>query len=193
MVWKKIFSVTLLMFFASLAFAQAQVPEGTIFFPDRPSFGANVHTHFNGKDLRALGIRWVRVDFSWAGIEQPERGKFNFTAMDKVVADYLANGMNVIGLLAYHYHCPLYPPPEKGFDAVIRGYAGFARAAAGAIRQADVKVHVAGLSSAWVDYPFIQRSLSLGLLQDRTIDMITFHGYHRPNLMPETRLQNDVD
>ena len=71
-------------------------------------------------------------------------------------------------------------------------YVQVARALAKAIREADPKAHVGALSVAWMDRPFISRCLDLGLLADGTIDILTFHGYHRTNLMPESGLAADV-
>ncbi|MFA5205258.1 MAG: hypothetical protein WC708_12745 [Lentisphaeria bacterium] len=71
-------------------------------------------------------------------------------------------------------------------------YVRIARTLAKAIREADPTAHVGALSVAWMDRPFITRCLELGLLADGTIDILTFHGYHRANLMPESGLAADV-
>jgi hypothetical protein len=218
--------------FSSLVIAgQDRVPEGKIFFPDHSPFGVQVHTHLNGKDLKAIGVKWGRMQFDWSGAEFKERGKYDFTVYDKVVADYLSNGINILGILAYHEGNPLYPQPKDDFDSVVKGYAGFsqacarhykgkvkfwelgnepetcsvggfyakpenytliARAAAKAIREVDTEVKVGALSVAWMDRGFISKSFELGLLKDRTIDAVTFHGYHRANLLPESGLKEDV-
>jgi hypothetical protein len=35
------------------------------------------------------------------------------------------------------------------------------------------------LFTGWMDQPFLSSCLDLGLLKDRTIDVVTFHGYER--------------
>lgn len=209
------------------------VPEGTIRFPNRPSFGINIHTTDNARELKPLGPSWVRLDFSWAGIETQKRGQYDFTGMDRVVEGYTSEGINVLALLAWHSYCDaLYPKPESDadFDTAVEGFAKFAaacaehykgkvaiweicnepecfpvgnvnqpqrytklaRTVAKAIRAVDSSVTVGALSVAWMDRNFIEGCLRLGLLQDGTIDAITFHGYHRTDLLPESGLAEDM-
>jgi Cellulase (glycosyl hydrolase family 5) len=78
----------------------------------------------------------------------------------------------------------IYNQPEK--------YTAAARAIARAIREVDPKAHIAALSTAWMDRIFISQCLKLGLLKDGTIDILSFHGYHRQNIMPESGLAEDV-
>jgi hypothetical protein len=80
------------------------------------------------------------------------------------------------------YH--IFNRPEK--------YTAAAQAIAKAINQVDPKAHVAALSSAWMDKSFIEQCLKLGLLKDGTIDILSFHGYHRQNIMPESGLGKDI-
>jgi beta-galactosidase GanA len=47
------------------------------------------------------GIRWVRVDFSWSGIESP-RGNWNFAHIDKVVEETEKTGLSISALLLYN-------------------------------------------------------------------------------------------
>jgi len=111
----------------------AAPPEGEVFFPGERSFGVQVHTLGNGKDLAALGANWVRLDFSWAGTETGQRGHYDFAAFEEKVEHYRSNGINVLGLLAWHYYCgDLYPNPEsdEDFAVAVEGYASFAQAAA---------------------------------------------------------------
>lgn len=221
---------------AVLAVASAEAPvEGVILFPTEPSFGSNMHTHHNGKDMAAIGVNWARVDFSWNGMESKARGQYNFEyeGMEDVLADYRAHDMRVLGMLAWQDYCgKFYPDPntDEGFAAGVAGFARWAgacadhfkgrvdiweianepeafpvgnvnqpqrytqlaRATARAIRAADPDAHVGALSTAWMDRGFISTCLALGLLDDRTIDVLTFHGYHRANLMPESGLAEDV-
>ena len=71
-------------------------------------------------------------------------------------------------------------------------YTRMARAASAAIKRADPGAKVAALSVAWMDRGFISRSLDAGLLADGNIDVLSYHGYHRRNLMPESGLAEDV-
>jgi len=82
--------------------------------------------------------------------------------------------------------------PMGGYWNKPRIYTRAARKAAAAIKAADPKARVAALSTAWMDRGFITRSLEAGLLDDGTIDILSFHGYHRRNLMPESGLAEDV-
>lgn len=217
----------------SYASAELPVPEGTIRFPGKPCFGLSIHHTDNAKELQALGVSWVRVDLSWAGTEIQKRGQYDFTHFDRVVKEYTSRGMNILGLLTWHYYCDaLYPKPESDadFDVAVEGFAKFAaacaerykgkvaiweicnepevfsvgnvnqpgrytklaRATAKAIRAVDPNVTVAALSVAWMDRDFIERCMKLGLLQDGTIDAVTYHGYHRATLLPESGLADDI-
>ncbi len=71
-------------------------------------------------------------------------------------------------------------------------YTRMARKSAAAIKEADSDAKVAALSVAWMDKSFILKSFQAGLLDDGTIDIITFHGYHRRTIMPESGLAQDV-
>ncbi|RLB88341.1 MAG: hypothetical protein DRH10_07740, partial [Deltaproteobacteria bacterium] len=99
-----------------------------IFFPGEPSFGAQIFGNLNGKEMVAVGAKWARIDIVWSSIEKGEKGKYDFSHLDKQIAHYVDNGMNILGLLGYHYHCPLYSDPKEDMDAAIKGYADFARA-----------------------------------------------------------------
>jgi hypothetical protein len=50
--------------------------------------------------VSAAGLRTLRHEFLWAEIE-PERGRFDFEAHDRVVAAALAVGLDVVPVLAY--------------------------------------------------------------------------------------------
>jgi Cellulase (glycosyl hydrolase family 5) len=78
----------------------------------------------------------------------------------------------------------IYNQPKK--------YTAAAQAIARAIREVDPKAHIAALSTAWMDRTFISQCLKLGLLRDGNIDILSFHGYHRHNIMPESGLAGDV-
>jgi hypothetical protein len=72
--------------------------------PDLPQWlGLNAHVP-GGEILddirRNLGLAWVRVDFDWYRI-QPERGRFEWDATDRVVERSAALGIEVLAALAY--------------------------------------------------------------------------------------------
>jgi hypothetical protein len=71
-------------------------------------------------------------------------------------------------------------------------YARTARTIAASIRVSDPNAHIAALSVAWMDRNYIARALAAGLLQDGSIDTLSYHGYHRRELVPESGLDEDV-
>jgi hypothetical protein len=208
-----------------------KVPEGTVFFPDQPSFGVVAHTNYNGAELKTLGIRWVRNGISWRDVEPKEKKKYDFSGYGKPINHFISHGMNLLTVLSLEGQSELYPKPTENLSAFIEGYAGYARAcahhfkgkvkiwelgnepevftiggvfnhpehytkialtAAKAIREVDPDAHIAALSVGWLDRPFILRCLELGLLKEGTIDVVTFHGYHREGLMAEGKLKEDI-
>jgi len=82
--------------------------------------------------------------------------------------------------------------PMGGYWNDPKTYAAMARQAARAIKRADPQARVAALSVAWMDRDFINTALASGLLDDGTIDVLTYHGYHRRNLTPESGLEEDL-
>jgi len=71
-------------------------------------------------------------------------------------------------------------------------YAQMAKAAASAIKHSDSSAKVAALSIAWMDRGFATKALAAGLLDGGNIDYLSFHGYHRKTLEPESGLVDDV-
>jgi len=56
-----------------------------------------------GRDLASVyrsGARWIRVDVDWSHIEA-QRGAYDWTATDRVVAAATAKHLNILGLIAY--------------------------------------------------------------------------------------------
>jgi hypothetical protein len=72
--------------------------------PNLPSrLGLNVHVPSKAnldQIVVDLGMRWLRVDFDWFRIE-PERGRFRWEELDRVVAGTAARGAQVLATLAY--------------------------------------------------------------------------------------------
>jgi hypothetical protein len=70
-------------------------------FADR--LGLNVHIPSNSilDDVAMnLGMHWIRVDFDWYRIE-PEQGRFQWEATDRIIARSRDLGMEVLATLAY--------------------------------------------------------------------------------------------
>jgi len=82
--------------------------------------------------------------------------------------------------------------PMDGYWNDPKTYAKMARKAAAAIKAADPEAKVAALSVAWMDRGFISRALEGGLLDEGNVDVLTYHGYHRRTMMPESGLAEDV-
>ncbi|MDR2764173.1 MAG: beta-galactosidase [Tannerella sp.] len=55
----------------------------------------------NLRMISEAGIRWLRVDFSWAGIESPQ-GNWQYEHIDRVVRETEENGLHILPLLLYN-------------------------------------------------------------------------------------------
>ena len=82
--------------------------------------------------------------------------------------------------------------PMDGYMNNPVTYTEIARLCAKNIKKADPKSKVAACSVAWVDKNFILACLQNHILADKTIDCISFHGYHRKNYLPESALVEDI-
>ncbi|MBQ0105825.1 MAG: hypothetical protein KBT47_07305 [Armatimonadetes bacterium] len=72
-------------------------------------------------------------------------------------------------------------------------YVRYARLVAKDLKAVQPKWKTGACSVAWMDKPFLEACMKEGLLDDKTIDIITFHGYHRPTLNVEDRLGEDIE
>jgi hypothetical protein len=72
-------------------------------------------------------------------------------------------------------------------------YTEMSKLSARAIKQSDPASMTAILSLAWMDRPYASAALSSGILDDGTVDYISFHGYHRKTIEPESGLAEDVE
>ncbi|MDD3469059.1 MAG: beta-galactosidase [Thermoguttaceae bacterium] len=54
----------------------------------------------NLERMREAGIRWVRADFSWSGVEGPQ-GNWHFDHLDRAVDEALASGVTILPILDY--------------------------------------------------------------------------------------------
>jgi polysaccharide biosynthesis protein PslG len=52
-------------------------------------------------DFAALGVRFIRFDFSWADIQRDGRNSYDWTKYDAVVSAANARGIKVLGLITY--------------------------------------------------------------------------------------------
>jgi hypothetical protein len=71
-------------------------------------------------------------------------------------------------------------------------YTKMALQASQLMKEADPGCRIGALSVAWMDRAFVSKSLEDGLLSKGNIDILTFHGYHRKGLLPESGLASDV-
>lgn len=68
----------------------------------------------NFRRMREAGIRWVRADFSWIGVENPQ-GTWHFDHLDRVVQQAEENGITILPIL--NYDVPWATPAWKHLDA----------------------------------------------------------------------------
>lgn len=97
------------------------------------SLGVNIHfTDPRPGEMEMLaagGFRWVRMDFGWGGIER-EKGKYDFSAFDRLVSALDRHAMRALLILDYsnrHYDGGLSPHSEEGRAAFARWAAAGAR------------------------------------------------------------------
>ena len=103
--------------------ASAQVPVR----PTVPeSLGVNIH-FTDGRPgemdmLAGTGVRWVRMDFIWGRMEH-ERGKYDFSAYDRLVASLEAHRIKALMILAGRnqlYDQGQFPNTDEGREAFAR-------------------------------------------------------------------------
>jgi hypothetical protein len=82
--------------------------------------------------------------------------------------------------------------PMNGYWSNAKTYAKMAMKAASLMKRADPNCTIAALSLAWMDRSFATQALDEGLLDDGNIELLSFHGYHRRNLLPESGLAEDI-
>ncbi|HET6249629.1 MAG TPA: hypothetical protein VFE47_18215 [Tepidisphaeraceae bacterium] len=93
-------------------------------FPN--SLGVNIHftdpKPGEMEQIYGAGFRWVRMDFSWAGIEHA-RGEYDFSAYDRLIASLDQHHMHAIFILDYgnrHYDKGLSPYTDEGRAAFAK-------------------------------------------------------------------------
>ena len=84
--------------------------------------------------FQKLNIKWVRLwggELAWFYVE-PVAGKFDFRTADKVINGYLANHVQILGVLGYPPLWAAEPPPATGETATSPGSPAPSSAATGA-------------------------------------------------------------
>ncbi len=105
--------------------------------PARPAIpdGLGVNIHFTDAKpgememLAAAGFRTVRMDFTWSRVER-ERGKYDFSAFDRLVASLEKHGIRPMLILDYsspHYDNNLSPKSVEGRAAFAKWTAAAAK------------------------------------------------------------------
>jgi len=99
---------------------------------DNP-LGVNIHfTDPKAGEMEMIaagGFRWVRMDYAWGSIER-ERGQYNFSAYDRLIAALEKQHMHAIFILDYSnrlYDNDLSPYTEEGRQAFARWAAASAQ------------------------------------------------------------------
>ena len=64
--------------------------------------------------MKQAGIRWIRADFSWIGVE-PQQGKWRFEHLDRVVDETTKRGLQLLPIL--DYTVPWATPAYRRLDA----------------------------------------------------------------------------
>lgn len=96
-------------------------------------FGVNIHfTDARPGEMEMLaasGVKWVRMDFTWGGTER-EKGKYDFSAYERLVASLEKHGIRGLFILDYGnrlYDEGLAPHTDEGRAAFARWAAAAAK------------------------------------------------------------------
>ena len=131
---------TCLLLCSCLPAAAAELPGPVV--PD----GLGVNIHFidpkpgEMEMLAQAGFRWIRMDFVWGGTER-EKGIYDFTAYDRLMAALEAHHIRAVFILDYgnpHYNNGLPPVSAETNDEVRKAFARWAVAAAHHFRNRGV-------------------------------------------------------
>ncbi|MHB1035530.1 MAG: endo-1,4-beta-xylanase [Pirellulales bacterium] len=192
--------------------ARRQAPGDSVLRPESP-FGMGLYLNrYRGPEMeraaamaRDAGVKWSREDFHWGQIE-PEKGRFDWSFHDNLVACAKRNGITVYAIVAgWPSWSKAYT--EEGADQyavflqeLIRHYKGEIRQweiwnepniffwqgprelyasllikSYAAAKQADPTAEILGLSTAGIDYNFIQQMLA----KKTPFDILTIHPYRK--------------
>lgn len=134
---RPLLTALLLLAFASFAhadkFPPPVVPEGLGLNTGHGSLGLRDDDF---EAIKAAGVRYIRVDFTWDQIERT-RGEYNFAAYDKLIAKLKKHGVKPIILLAYGNK--LYDPDGGGINTE-EGRAGYAKFAATVVKKYNKEI-----------------------------------------------------
>ncbi|MDF3056532.1 MAG: hypothetical protein K0R17_747 [Rariglobus sp.] len=97
---------------------QATIPEGL-----GVQLKANTDSSATLDQVKGLGLQWVRRGFIWEAVEK-EKGVYDFSKYDRIMADCKARGLKVVGCLAFSNKLYGHAKDEPGRTA----YAKFAAA-----------------------------------------------------------------
>lgn len=124
-----LFVLTALVSFKPSAATAAKVKTGLPAKEIPMGLGFNVHIKGPDKDwdeIKASGVRFIRADFGWEGIER-SKGQYNFDAYDRMLDALDKRGIRALFILDYRNN--LYPNPENTDE----GREAFARWAAASV------------------------------------------------------------
>jgi hypothetical protein len=75
---------------------------GTITYPKRLLYGVCTHpwslTERDCQEMKTLGVKYVRMDFSWSSFEPARDAPFSFSAYDEFVNWTMTNGLEIVAL-----------------------------------------------------------------------------------------------
>ncbi len=192
--------------------ARRESPGDSVLRPQSP-FGMGLYLNrYRGPEMeraaamaRDAGVKWSREDFHWGQIE-PEKGRFDWSFHDNLVACAKRNGITVYAIVnGWPSWAKAYT--EEGADQyaaflqeLIRHYKGDIRQweiwnepniffwqgprelyasllikSYAAAKKTDPEAEILGLSTAGIDYNFIQQMLA----KKTPFDVLTIHPYRK--------------
>lgn len=83
------------------------------------------------KDIKSLGFNWVRTDIDWSAVQRQSANNYDWSAYDRVIDTAHANGLGVLGVIAYAPAWARLPEcvgNDKCRPASSAAYATFAKA-----------------------------------------------------------------
>src|SRR5204863_119728 len=65
-------------------------------FPELGPWGVMVHSQGHAKQLKELGVQWVRLGVGWQDIETQNRGEYDLKSTDDMLQPYFDQGLKVL-------------------------------------------------------------------------------------------------